>query len=149
MTWVRNERIVRNPDRGLLPAVRCGVLLLCLGSLMPLPLAWAQASGAISGTVTDEENRPLPGVTITFSNADDSLRRSIVTDAKGRYEIANLPSGAYRVTAEVPGFRSAMKRQRVADERREVWLVMEPGELPETLPTPAQLPRIVPLSLQR
>jgi hypothetical protein len=72
-----------------------------------------------------------------------------VTDAKGRYEIANLPSGAYRVTAEVPGFRSAMKRQRVADERREVWLVMEPGELPETLPTPAQLPRIVPLSLQR
>jgi len=44
----------------------------------------------ISGTVTDADNRPLPGVTVTVASADDSLRRSIVTNANGRYEIVNL-----------------------------------------------------------
>jgi hypothetical protein len=73
-----------------------------------------------------------------------------VTDAKGRYEIVNLATGTYTVTAELPGFSSAVKRQRVTGSRREVWLVMEPAELPETIPAPARPPaRIVPLSEQR
>jgi hypothetical protein len=112
-------------------------------------LASAQSSGVISGTVTDADNRPLPGVTVTLVSADDSVRRSIVTNANGRYEIANLATETYTVTAELPGFRAAVKRQRVTGGRREVWLVMEPGELRETLPGPARPPaRIIPLSPQ-
>jgi hypothetical protein len=131
------------------PRVRA--LLVLIGSLMIFTLTWAQASGVISGTVTDEDNRPLPGVTITLTSPEiESPRRSTVTDAKGRYEIANLATGRYTVTAELPGFRAAEKRQRVTGSRREVWLLMEPTELRETIPTPAQPPvRIVPLSRQR
>ena len=141
---------MRNPAGVLPPAVRCAVLLMCLGSLLGPPPAWAQAPGVISGTVTDEDNRPLPGVTITLSDADGALHRSTVTDAKGRYELANLATGTYTVTAAVPGFGPAVKTQRVTGTRREVWLVMAPAELRETLPMPAQPPgRIVPLSLNR
>jgi protocatechuate 3,4-dioxygenase beta subunit len=123
------------------------VFVLFLGSLMVSALASAQSSGVISGTVTDADNRPLPGVTVTLVSADDSVRRSIVTNANGRYEIANLATETYTVTAELPGFRAAVKRQRVTGGRREVWLVMEPGELPETFPGPARPPaRIIPVS---
>jgi len=139
-----------NAARVLSNAVRFRVFVVFLGSVLVSAVASAQVSGVISGTVTDADNRPLPGVTVTVASADDSLPRSIVTNANGRYEIVNLAPGTYSVTAELPGFRPAVKRQRVTGGRREVWLVMEPGELPETLPRPARPPaRIIPLSLQR
>ena len=126
------------------------VFVVLLGSLMVAAMASAQASGVISGTVTDADNRPLPGVTVTLASSDDSLHRSIVTNANGRYEIVSLAAGTYTITAELVGFRAAVKRQRVTGGRREVWLVMEPGELRETLPGPARPPaRIIPLSPQR
>lgn len=131
-------------------AVRFRVFVVFLGSVMVPALASAQAAGVISGTVTDVDNRPLPGVTVTVASSGDSLHRSIVTNANGRYEIVNLATGTYEITAELPGFRAAVKRRHVTGGRREMWLVMEPGELPETLPGPARPPaRIVPLSPQR
>ena len=130
--------------------VRFRVLLAFIGSLWICPLVWAQASGVISGTVTDAHNRPLPGVRVMLTSPDDLQRHSTVTDAKGRYEVVKLTTGTYTVTAELPGFSSEMKRQRVTGARREVWLVMEATELPETLPAPARPSvRIVPLSVQR
>jgi hypothetical protein len=130
-------------------AVRVRMLAVFLGSAVLSAVASAQAPGVISGTVTDTDNRPLPGVTVTLARSDDSLQRSIVTNANGRYEIVNLVPGTYTVTAGLPGFRDAVKVQRVTSGRREVWLVMEPGELPETLPGPARPPvRIIPLSQQ-
>ena len=139
-----------NVARVLSKAVRFHVFVVFLGSVMVSAVTSAQASGVISGTVTDADNRPLPGVTVTVASADDSQPRSIVTNANGRYEIVDLATSTYTVTAELPGFRAAVKRQRVTGGRREVWLVMEPGEVPETLPRPARPPaRIIPLSPQR
>ena len=122
------------------------VFLVFLGSVVVSAVVSAQATGVISGTVTDGDNRPLPGVTVTLASSDDSPRRSVVTNANGRYEIADLATGTYTVTAELPAFRDAVKRQRVTSGRREVWLVMEPGEAPETLPAPIRPPvRIIPI----
>src|SRR5262245_39926904 len=98
-------------------AVRLRVFVVFLGSVLVSAVALAQSSGVISGTVTDPENRPLPGVTVTLASSNGSLNRSIVTNANGRYEIVDLVTGTYTVTAELPGFRSAVKRQRVTDGR--------------------------------
>jgi TonB-dependent starch-binding outer membrane protein SusC len=130
-------------------AARFAMFVVLLGSVASA-VASAQASGVISGTVTDADNRPLPGATVRLASADGSVQRSIVTNANGRYEIAGLATGAYTVTAELVGFRAQVKKQHVTGGRREVWLVMEPGELRETLPGPARPPaRIIPLSPQR
>ena len=63
-----------------------------------------QATGEISGTVTDESGGVLPGVTVTVTGTDTT--RLDVSDGEGRYEIADLAPGPYGVQAVLPGFRS-------------------------------------------
>jgi hypothetical protein len=63
------------------------------------------ANGAIEGTVTDSSGGVLPGVTVTVSNLETGLERSTVTNEKGLYRALILPLGAYRVVAELQGFK--------------------------------------------
>src|SRR5258705_2117002 len=63
------------------------------------------ANGAIEGTVTDSSGGVLPGVTVTVSNLDTGLDRSMVTNEKGLYRAPLLPLGTYRVVAELSGFK--------------------------------------------
>ena len=70
-------------------------------------------TGRIIGTVNDQNDQPLPGVTVTV-NAETLLggARSAVTDGAGEFAIISLPVGIYTVTAALPGF--------VTQERQEV-----------------------------
>ena len=63
------------------------------------------ANGAIEGTVTDSSGGILPGVTVTVTNLDTGLERSMVTNEKGLYRAPLLPLGTYRVLAELQGFK--------------------------------------------
>ena len=84
------------------------VLCLVLSLLLACSLSasvWAQGSelGSIEGTVTDSSGAVLPGVTVTVTNLDTGLERSIVTNEKGLYRAPLLPLGNYRVVAELQG----------------------------------------------
>jgi hypothetical protein len=87
------------------------MLKYVLSAVLSLALAapaFAQsqaANGTIEGTVTDSSGGVLPGVTVTVSNLDTGLERSMVTNEKGLYRAPLLPLGAYRVVAEVQGFK--------------------------------------------
>jgi outer membrane receptor for ferrienterochelin and colicin len=64
--------------------------------------AWAQSSttGVIEGRVRDQEGNAVVGATVTgLANRSPS---AAVTDAHGRYTLANLPPGIYKVRAEAP-----------------------------------------------
>lgn len=66
--------------------------------------ALAQVS-RVSGTVRDELGDPVPGATIVAENERSSPSRfTAVTDAKGRYGILGLRSGAWAFEASAPGF---------------------------------------------
>jgi len=86
-------------------------ILPALISLISLSLAapaFAQsqgANGAIEGTVSDSSGGVLPGVTVTITNLDTGLERSLVTNEKGLYRAPLLTLGTYRVVAELPGFK--------------------------------------------
>lgn len=78
-------------------------LLYLLWCVAPLS---AQTTGSISGTIKDNSGAVVPGVTVTISNLETSASRSTATDASGRYEVALLPPGRYRIKAELQGFKT-------------------------------------------
>ena len=69
-----------------------GVLSLLLGTV-----AWAQATAQLGGRVTDQSGAILPGVSVTATQTDTGLSRTVVTDGEGAYQITNLPTGPYRL----------------------------------------------------
>ena len=80
------------------------VLLACmLGMVVP---AEAQNEGAIFGTVADEGEGILPGVTVTLSRPATGMVRTAVTSESGQYNFGALGPGTYDLTAELTGFAS-------------------------------------------
>lgn len=73
--------------------------------LATLCAAQVDRSG-LSGTVTDPSGRMLPQAHITAVENSTQLRREGVSDAVGRYGIAELPVGKYTITFDHPGFET-------------------------------------------
>src|SRR4030095_4588815 len=67
-------------------------------------LAFAQTTGDITGTVTDNSGAALPGVTCTATSPSLQGTRSSVTNNSGSYRIASLPPGTYKVSCALAGF---------------------------------------------
>src|ERR1044072_434112 len=87
----------------MLRGILTSVFILSLASFAG---AQGQAiNGAIEGTVTDESGAVLPGVTVTVTNVDTGETRSVVTNDRGVYRAPLLPLGAYRISAELQGFK--------------------------------------------
>src|SRR6266516_2627107 len=63
--------------------------------------------GSLHGTVVDREGTPILGVTVIAGT------QTVVTDAKGHYEFANLPPGKYVVIAKLEGFNGGRLRVSV------------------------------------
>src|SRR4030095_15241749 len=66
--------------------------------------AFAQGTGTLEGTVTDEQGLALPGVTTTAKNTATGFTRSSTSDGAGVYRRPALPIGPYEVRAELAGF---------------------------------------------
>ncbi len=77
------------------------VLCLILSSLV---MAQSRGTGAIVGTVTDDQKIPLPGVTVTLNSDKLMGERSFVTDTNGNFRFPALPPGTYKLSAKLPGF---------------------------------------------
>lgn len=85
----------------------------------------ATAQGVISGNVVDEENNPLPGVTIVFKGTTNGT----TTDFDGNYQVS-VPDEAYILVFSYIGF----KKQEVMIDGRSVINVqmsMDIGQLSE------------------
>ncbi len=68
------------------------LLSLVLIGLMQANGLLAQ-SGSILGTVQDETDAVLPGVSVTVTNLGTNQSRTVISDDEGRYRVSQLPSG--------------------------------------------------------
>jgi hypothetical protein len=76
-----------------------------VGVLLYAGTGWAQQAAGIAGVVRDTSGGVLPGVTVeAASPALIEQLRVAVTDDQGRYNVTELPPGAYTVTFSLPGF---------------------------------------------
>jgi hypothetical protein len=85
-----------------------------LGFVMALVLGasaagWAQGvqTGTLTGTVRDQGDLVLPGVTVTVTSPALQGVRTVVTDENGVYTIPGLPPGDYTVRFELSGMSTA------------------------------------------
>ncbi len=62
-------------------------------------------SGEIRGTAKDVTGAIVPNATVTVTNPQTGLRRSVTTDAAGGYQVTGLPPASYEVTAASSGTR--------------------------------------------
>ena len=81
-------------------------LAAILLSLSGAALAQGVQTGAIRGTVTDQQDRPVPGATVTATSQTLQGSRTATSDLEGHYVLSALPPGEYRVVVELSGFAS-------------------------------------------
>jgi hypothetical protein len=87
---------------------RCfGPLLIC-AFLVPT-LSSQETRATLSGTVTDPSGAVLVGTNLTLTNKETSVSLTTTSNAAGQYRFLFVNPGAYRLTAEQPGFRTYVR----------------------------------------
>ncbi|HEX2462865.1 MAG TPA: carboxypeptidase-like regulatory domain-containing protein, partial [Vicinamibacterales bacterium] len=107
-------------------------------------MAWAQATAALNGRVTDQSGAVLPGVTVTVTQTETGFTRSVVTDGDGTYVIPNLPLGPYQLEMTLQGFRTYVQRGIVLQVAATPTInaVLAVGSLEETVAVEAAAPLV-------
>lgn len=101
-----NTQLMRSTWRSIRDVLRPGAFVVAF--LLAGTPAFAQlTTGTISGTVLDTTDAALPGVSVTVTNTQTGLSRTVVTNRRGFYEATNLPVGNYSISAALEGFGSA------------------------------------------
>ena len=69
-------------------------------------MAQGETTSAIVGTVVDPSGAAIAGATVTIIGTETGSKRSVKTDAAGRFNFPQLQPGSYSVRADVEGFES-------------------------------------------
>ncbi|MGH9163297.1 MAG: carboxypeptidase regulatory-like domain-containing protein, partial [Vicinamibacteraceae bacterium] len=98
-------------------------------------LAVAQTDrGAITGLVVDEQDRIIPGATVTLTNTDTSVSTAVTTDEAGSFRFPSLTVGSYELSAELSGFKISVQQVSVEVGRTvDLTIVLSPGDIAETV----------------
>jgi hypothetical protein len=119
--------------------------VLPLALLLALPsAARAQATGTISGVVTDPSGAVLPGVTVEAKSEGTGQLRTTTTSDEGFYTVPLLSPGQYEVKASLSGFNTVTRSHvRVSvTETARVNLAMQLGSVTENVTIIGEAPLV-------
>jgi hypothetical protein len=121
-----------------------GSLFGAAALVLSTAMAFAQATAELNGRVTDESGAVLPGVTVTATQTDTGLTRSVITDGNGTYVMPNLPTGPYRLEVALQGFRTYVQTGIVLQVAATPTInaVLSVGSLEETVSVEAAAPLV-------
>jgi hypothetical protein len=63
-----------------------------------------ETTSAITGQVSDATNAAIPDATVTITNRENGLQRSLQTDGEGRFNFPQLKPGIYSLRVQKEGF---------------------------------------------
>ncbi len=137
---------LRNAARAFLLASPFGLTLALSASLTLLPRpALAQIdAGSIVGTVTDGQGGVLPGATVVATQEGTGFRFTDTTNGRGQYSFPNLRIGRYVITAELSGFKKAVRSavQLHVQERIQADFKLDVGVMTEEVTVSGEAPII-------
>src|SRR5580704_245217 len=134
------NRSVRSSLRGTIRvlAANLGVFLLSL------PVFAQGNAGRILGSVTDQTGAAVAGATVTVTDLQRGITRTLTTEESGQYFAPNLLPGAYKVRAEAKGFKSIERgniQLEVGNDVR-IDLVLRTGEISEVVQVTEEVPLV-------
>src|SRR6202158_1629282 len=80
--------------------------IVCLVLAVALPLISQTTTGRILGTVRDQSGAALAAATVTVTDVQRGITRTVTTGDSGEYVVPNLTPGTYTVRAESRGFKT-------------------------------------------
>src|ERR1700733_12061739 len=107
-------------------AIIVGLLTFSAG-----PFAYGQATGSISGTITDATGSAVPGAKVTVTAPATGASRATTTNESGEYIVPLLGVANYNIQVELQGFQTAKAddvRLQV-DEHRELDFKLSPASV--------------------
>lgn len=90
------------------PMVRTAAFLLLLFAIQLPVFAQVQATGTISGHVTDGTGAALAGVKVNITERDTGITDTTVTNSGGYYSVPLLKPGTYSVSVTASGFKTSI-----------------------------------------
>lgn len=101
---------IRNrQDTGIGNKFHISTEILLIFSIIFAVAAPLFSQGQLSALVTDFDQFPLPGVTVTMRGPELKEDRIGVTNSKGEYHFNGLPIGSYQIKFELPGFKTLIR----------------------------------------
>ncbi len=67
-------------------------------------------NATLEGLITDNNNEPLPGATVTLKNVDSGYKYSVISKLNGSYIISGIAPGKYDIEVNLSGFKSSTKK---------------------------------------
>ena len=103
------------------------ISLITLMVLFIFPFAALKAqNGVVTGVILDEVNLPMPGATIFISE----IERGAVTDAKGKFEMVNIPEGNHELMVSFMGYEKHTEKVMVnANTTNSLKIKLQPAVL--------------------
>jgi hypothetical protein len=136
----RSQESGRAQNRGAVQLFSGLVLIL----LLCLP-AFSQGNfGRILGTITDQSGAVIPDATVTVTDTQRGVTRTLTTDAAGEYDAPSLTPGTYDVRVEAKGFKTTEHPGIYVGVGKEVRfdLTPQPGEEQQTVTVTAAAPMV-------
>ena len=125
--------------RRVLTGAACALALFSLGIWN---VSAQEARSTVNGTITDQSGAAVVGAQIRMVNNETGVSLSTVTNEVGQYHLLFVNPGTYRVTAEMPGFRTFARENVVVTlgEAATLDIRMEVGAQSDTVTVAAEAP---------
>ncbi len=109
--------------------------IFCSFAFSLCPLLYSQATGSLSGTISDKAGAVVSGATVKAISQGTGVSREAKSDDSGYYLITALPVAFYSIRVESKGFQTTEQKdiRLQVDEHREVDFSLAPASVSSTV----------------
>ena len=119
---------------------RLAALTLFFSVFLPIQLTAQESRATLTGTVSDQQNAPVPGAAVVAKNNATNVGAKTTTNEAGLYVVPLLDIGTYTLTVTASGFKASVRSgvDLSISERRQIDFQLEVGAVSEQVTVSAR-----------